>query len=122
MSDISKLEQKMDKRFDQMMKLLSDFANDVNARFDQQDARFDQHDARFDQHDINFARQESRFDKIEERLTKLEESHNKLMNTIDGFIKRIDDYEVELAARDHKIDRLERWIEQIAQKTGVKLT
>lgn len=68
MSDYAKLEKKMDKRFDELMALMSTFANDVNARFDQHDARFD---------------------RIEERLDKLEASHNRLMNTIDGFIKRM---------------------------------
>jgi archaellum component FlaC len=115
MSDIDKLEKRMDKRFDDLVGLMSKFANDVQARFDQQDSRFDQQDARFDQ-------QDSRFDRIEERLDRLEASHDRLMNTIDGFVKRIDDYETELAARDHKIDRLERWIEQIAHKTGVTLS
>lgn len=115
MSEISKLEQRMDKQFDNLTALMSNFANEVYARFDQQDARFDQQDIRFDQQDV-------RFDRIEERLDKLEASHNRLLNTIDGFVKRIDDYETEMAARDHKIDRLERWIEQIASKTGVKLT
>lgn len=108
MSEITKLEKRMDKQFEDLTALMSNFANEVYARFDQQDVRFDQQDARFD--------------RIEERLDKLEASHNRLLNTIDGFIKRIDDYETEMAARDHKIDRLERWIEQIASKTGVKLT
>lgn len=44
------------------------------------------------------------------------------MNTIDGFISRIDRYETELIARDHEIARLKRWITEIAEKTGVKLT
>lgn len=101
MSELAKLEKKMDKQFGDLTALMSNFANDVQGRFDQQDVRFDQ---------------------IEARLTKLEESHNRLMNTIDGFVKRIDDYETELAARDHKIERLERWIEQLASNAGVKLT
>ena len=84
MSEISKLEKRMDKQFDNLTALMSNFANEVYARFDQQDARFDQ--------------QDPRFDRIEERLDKLEASHNRLLNTIDGFVKRIDDYETEMAA------------------------
>lgn len=115
MSEVAKLEKRIDKRFDDLTALMSEFANDVQIKFDKIDNKLIEHDARFDQ-------QDARFDRIEERLVRLEESHNKLMNTIDGFIKRIDDYETELVARDHKIERLERWIEQIAAKTGVKLT
>jgi hypothetical protein len=40
---------------------------------------------------------------------------------IDGFVGRIDNYEIELAARDHKIERLERWIQQLAEKSKVEL-
>jgi len=97
----------MDKRFDDLTALMSEFANDMNARFDQQDARFDQQDARFD--------------RIEEELREQNEKYDHLVTTIDGFIKRIDDYEIENAARDHKIDRLERWIKAVADQAGVKL-
>jgi hypothetical protein len=45
-----------------------------------------------------------------------------LLNTIDGFIGRIDTYETELAAKDHKIERLERWIQEIASKSNIQLT
>ncbi len=76
MTDLAKLEKRMDKQFDDLTVLMSKFADDVSARFDQQDARFDQQDARLD--------------RIELRLDKLEASHSRLMDTIDGFIKRID--------------------------------
>lgn len=32
------------------------------------------------------------------------------------------DYHQELLALSHKVDRLERWIHEIAEKTGVKLS
>jgi archaellum component FlaC len=101
MSEIAQLEKKMDKQFDNLTALMSNFANDVNERFDKIEARLDQHDKRFD---------------------ALDEKFNKLLDTIDGLVKRIDDYETELAARDHKIERLERWIEQLASNAGVKLS
>jgi peptidoglycan hydrolase CwlO-like protein len=69
-----------------------------------------------------------RFDRIERKLSehdeefrKLNKQYDHLLNTIDSFVGRIDKYETELSARDHKIDRLERWIEQIALKTNFKL-
>lgn len=37
------------------------------------------------------------------------------------IIGRIDKYETELVAKDAKIDRLERSIEQIARKTGTPM-
>lgn len=65
---------------------------------------------------------DERFNEVESRLDSLENRFDKLVNTIDGFVGRIDKYETELAARDHKIDRLEKWIEQLAKKTNTKLT
>jgi peptidoglycan hydrolase CwlO-like protein len=64
---------------------------------------------------------DERFNAIENHITDLKTSHNTLINTIDGFVGRIDKYETELAACDHKIDRLERWILELSKKTGVKL-
>lgn len=58
-------------------------------------------------------------ERFEKMATK--ESVDRLTNTIDGFLKRLDDYEVELAARDSKINRLEKYIEVLAEKAGVDL-
>lgn len=84
----------LDKRFDELMAVMSRFADDTQARFAEIERRLDEHDAKFD----------------------------RLLNTIDSFIARIDTYETELAARDHKIARLERYIEVLAEKAGVDLT
>lgn len=93
MAEIKDLEKRIDKRFDDLTALMSKFADDVQSKLTEHDEEF----------------------------KKLNTKYDYLISTIDGFIKRIDDYETELAARDHKIARLERWIEQIATKTGVKL-
>lgn len=66
MSDMAQLEKRMDKRFDDLTALMSQFANDVNARFDQQDARFD---------------------RIEKRLDRLDEKYDHLINTIRVYQK-----------------------------------
>ncbi len=81
-------------------------------------------DKKFDQ----FAAQltgalEPRFKSIEERLeqTATKDQMDHLLNTLDAFLKRLDDIEANDFARDAQIARMERWIETIAQKTGVKL-
>ena len=44
----------------------------------------------------NFAQQvDARFKKVEKELSELRESHQRLLNTIDGFVGRIDRYETE---------------------------
>lgn len=64
---------------------------------------------------------DNEFAKVNKSLDELDKKYDYLINTIDGFIARIDKYEIELAARDAKIERLERWIKEIAKKTDVPM-
>jgi len=114
-TDLNNLEKRLDKRFDELTALMSGFANDVNARFDGVDKNFVSIDGRL-------TKIEAKLTEHDEELRKLNKKYDHLVSTIDAFIARIDTYETELAARDHKIDRLERWIQQIAAKTDIKLT
>jgi predicted nuclease with TOPRIM domain len=66
-------------------------------------------------------RVDERFNRLEARADKLEEDFGRLQNTLDAFLKRLDDIEKDNAARDIQLARFERWIQQIADKTGVKL-
>lgn len=72
--------------------------------------------------DIKLSRIETMQDQQDELLHQMNDKYDHLINTIDGFVGRIDRYETELAARDHKIERLEHWIKEIATSTGVKLS
>lgn len=71
--------------------------------------------------DAFMERVDERFDRLEARVDKLEENFERLNNTLDAFLKRLDDIETDNHARDAQIARMERWIEQIAKKTGVQL-
>lgn len=64
---------------------------------------------------------DERFNKIEGEIAKISSSYDRLLATLDSFLKRLDDHEADNTARDAQVARLERWIEQIADKTGVKL-
>lgn len=66
----------------------------MNQRFDAMSKRFDAHDKRFDD----------------------------VLGAIADLAADIKTYHEELLALGHKVDRLERWIHQIAQATGVKLS
>lgn len=105
--DLKNLENKIDKRFDDLTQILGKFANDVNDRFDGLESRIIKVETKQLEHDKEFV--------------ILNNNYDRLLNTIDGFLARIDNYETEQAARDHKVDRLEKWIEIIAKETGVKL-
>jgi hypothetical protein len=70
----------------------------------------------------NFAQQvDARFNKVEKEISELRESHHRLLNTIDGFIGRIDHYEIEQAARDSQFNRLLEWARKVSEKTGIPL-
>jgi len=70
----------------------------------------------------SFARQvDARFNDLEHQVSKLNESHNRLVNTLDHFLKRLDDIETDDTARDAQLARLDRWVHQIAKSTGTKL-
>lgn len=64
------------------------------------------------------------FDKINARLeqTATRKELDTLTNAVDAYAKQADTYMQEMLALSHKVDRLERWINQIAEKTGVRLT
>jgi hypothetical protein len=57
---------------------------------------------------------ETRFDKVDNEIRETKLSVGELA----GNLK---DYHQELLLLAHKVDRLERWIQQVAQKTGVTL-
>ncbi|MCA9338350.1 hypothetical protein KC949_02230 [Candidatus Saccharibacteria bacterium] len=66
---------------------------------------------------------EKRFDSIDTRLhdTATKKDVDNLRDTVIDFAGNLDTYAQEMAAMSHKIDRLERYIQVIAAKTGVDL-
>jgi len=57
--------------------------------------------------------------KIEEKASQA--SIDRLTTTIDGFVKRLDDAEIEQASRDLQFNRLLEWAREVSKKTGVPL-
>lgn len=58
---------------------------------------------------------------VKEEITDLKKSHDKLLNTIDHFVKRIDDYETEQVTRDSQFQKLLEWARKVSEKTGIPL-
>ncbi len=50
-----------------------------------------------------------------------QDSIDKLVNTLDGFVKRLDENETEQASRDAQFDRLLEWAREVSKKTGIPL-
>ena len=60
-------------------------------------------------------------EQVDERFNEQEKKYDHLIITIDGFISRIDKYEVELAARDAQFQCLLDWARKVSAKTGIPL-
>lgn len=46
---------------------------------------------------------------------------NNLLTAVDAYAKRADTYFQEMVMLSHKVDRHEKWIQQVAEKIGLKL-
>jgi len=85
----------------------------LNKKFTNIDEKFDNVDEKF----VN----------IERELNSLQESKadksdiNNLMNALDAYAKKADTYFQEMVMLAHKVDKLEKWIHQIAGKVGINL-
>jgi len=69
-----------------------------------------------------FTHMNKRFDQMEKRFDAHDKKFLEVLGAISDLAGDIKNYHEELLALGHKVDRLERWIHQIAQETGVKLT
>jgi len=50
-----------------------------------------------------------------------QDNMERLINTLDGFLKRLDDSEIEQSARDLQFERLLEWARDVSKKTGIPL-
>lgn len=66
---------------------------------------------------------EKRFDEIDTRFEKVasQESLDSLQRTIDKFVGRLDEREIELRARDSQFEKLVEWAREVSKKTGIPL-
>lgn len=52
---------------------------------------------------------------------EIKQSFSDLQTSVDAYAKKADTYFQEMVMLTHKVDRLEKWIQEIADKVGVKL-
>jgi len=55
------------------------------------------------------------------RMDRVEESLHVLITSVDKLAKAVDDLRIEYSAITMQMNRHEKWIQQLAQKLGVKL-
>lgn len=103
--------------------------NEVDKKFaevhEKMDKGFAEVDERFDKVDGKFANVYKEIDNARVELSgeikELKESFNTLQIAVDGYAKRADDYFQEMVMLSHKVDRIEKWVLQLAEKVGVQL-
>ncbi len=66
-----------------------------------------------------FATKEDLKNMAENLSTK--QDFNDLQSAVDSYAKKSDTYFQEMVMLSHKVDRHEKWFQQIAEKVGVKL-
>lgn len=80
-------------------------------------------DKALDSHTLKlFKYLEEEFRKTDQRSDKTDKKIDLYANAIDAYAKQTEKYMQEMLALGRKVDRLEQWIHQIAQETGVKLS
>lgn len=119
-----------------LTKSLKDFRKVIDNRFDGVDKRFDSIDKRLDevedivttvdkQVDQLTLKMITGFDRVNKRIDNTENKFDKrfdeVLTVIDGYAAKLDTYAQEMAAMDHKLKRLEKYIEVLADKVGVDL-
>ena len=93
-SQIIRLEDQVERRFERSDEVLKEFKNDVDKRFEQVDKRFekaDQHlndfkllvDKRFEQVDARFEKVDKQFEKVDKRLDQIVTSIERLTEKLD---------------------------------------
>ena len=60
-------------------------------------------------------------DELNKRLDNIDEKFDNLQTAIDSYAKKSDAYFQEMVMLSHKVDRQERWIQEIAEKVGMRL-
>ena len=76
-----------------------------------------------DQFTKMFNYMQDQFDMVNQKLDQKssQESLDRLTNTIDSFVKRLDDSEIEQVSRDEQFKRLLSWAREVSKKTGIPL-
>ena len=125
-SDIKKLEEKTDARFERMDARFEQLEGKVDARFEQLeekiDARFEQLeekiDARFEQLEEKI---DARFDRLETRVSNLEKTVAIILEAQVNFDKRLDSFEKRMDIMISEIKQLnQNFIDHLRHDHGIQ--
>ena len=64
---------------------------------------------------------DNKFGVIDKRFDEMKSDFIELQTAVDSYAKKADTYFQEMVMLAHKVDRHEKWLQQIADKLGLKL-
>ena len=64
---------------------------------------------------------DGKFGDMDTQFADLKKDFSNLLTSVDCYAKKADGYFQEMVMLSHQVDRHEKWIQQIAEKLGVKL-
>lgn len=64
---------------------------------------------------------DDKFRNVDNRFDEMKKDFVSLQTGVDAYAKRADTYFQEMVMLSHKVDRHERWMQQLAEKVGIKL-
>ena len=64
---------------------------------------------------------DEKFVDVKKDINELKIGFNNLTNAVDAYAKKADAYFQEMVVLSHKVDRHEKWLQEIAEKIGIKL-
>ncbi|MDD5221465.1 MAG: hypothetical protein PHV47_02600 [Candidatus Pacebacteria bacterium] len=103
----------MDKDYSELIQFLGE-------KFDRIDDKFDRIDDKFDNVDEKFIGIDKKLDYLMDNKADKADLNN-LTNAVDAYAKKADTYFQEMVMLSHKVDRIEKWVVQLADKAGLKL-
>lgn len=64
---------------------------------------------------------DQKFRSVDVRFDEMRKDFSDLQTSVDAYAQKADTYFQEMVMLAHKVDKLDKWIHQIAEKVGIKL-
>ncbi|MDO8633487.1 MAG: hypothetical protein Q7K38_03015 [Candidatus Wildermuthbacteria bacterium] len=64
---------------------------------------------------------DDKFGSVDKRFESIDKKFDELLTSVDAYAQKADTYFQEMVMLAHKVDRHEKWFQQIAEKLGIKL-
>ena len=64
---------------------------------------------------------DQKFIRIDKRFDEVKGDFVNLQTSVDAYAKKADTYFQEMVMLAHKVDKLDKWVHELAEKVGIKL-